>query len=134
MFIFADSEWGLMANSFIQQLLLERFVPDIISISSGNHSLLDQSAVISFREEKWALSQSTSFVSVCLPELPFLMDSCELFLLCRRSLSIFKLYVQVLFIKNWIRKNGRLIAKYLEGGHKGCFCMKRSTSQKFLMT
>lgn len=123
-----------MANYFIHQLLLERLVPVIISVSSGNHSIFYQSATISIREEKLALSQSTSFVSVCLPELPLLMDICESFPLPRRSVSTFKLYVQPLCIKNWIRENDSPIAKYLGGGYNGCFCMKCSTSQKFLIT
>jgi len=89
-----------MVNSFIQQLLLERFIPSISSDSSGNDNVLDQSGTISVTEEKLGLSQSTRFVSVCLPELPLLMDSCESFLLCRRSHSTFKFYVQVLCIKN----------------------------------
>ena len=122
-----------MVNSFIQQLLLERFIPSISSDSSGNDNVLDQSGTISVTEEKLGLSQSTRFVSVCLPELPLLMDSCESFLLCRRSHSTFKFYVQVLCIKNWVREKYRLMAKYLEAGHKGCFCMKCSTSQKFLI-
>lgn len=46
----------------------------------------------------------------------------------------FKLSIQVSFVKNcFLRENDRLIAKYLERRHKGCFCLKCNTSQKFLV-
>lgn len=71
---------------FQQTAAAFKIFPWIISVSSGNHSILDQSASVSIREEKMVLSRLTSFIK-CLPESPLLMDSCESFLLCRRSLN-----------------------------------------------